>query len=127
MSQTHADELLLAIREFLRQDVLPQLEGFSAYTARVAANSLGIVARQLQLQPELDRLDAQALTAYGIEPGNGALQQLALKLRNGEVRVDATLVHYLQQRTLKSLAIDNPRYSGYLAASKRWQTEAEKL
>ena len=126
MGQTHADELLLAIREFLRQDVLPQLEGFSAYTARVAANSLGIVARQLQLQPELDRLDEQALRVYGIEPGSGVLmQQLALKLRNDEVTLDAALVHYLQQRTLKSLAIDNPRYSGYLLARERWQTEED--
>jgi hypothetical protein len=125
VSQTHADELLLAIRGFLRSDLLPQLEGFNAYTTRVAANSLGIVARELQLRPELDRLDTQAAAAYNIDPDGGPVaRQLALKLRDGELAVDANLVQYLKQRTLQSLAIDNPKYSGYLLARERWRTDS---
>jgi hypothetical protein len=125
VSQTHADELLLAIRDFLRSDLLPQLEGFNAYTTRVAANSLGIVARELQLRPELDRLDTQAAAAYNIDPDDGPVaRQLALKLRDGELSVDANLVQYLKQRTLQSLAIDNPKYSGYLLARERWRTDS---
>ena len=41
MSQTRADELLVAVQDFLRREVLPQLDGFAAYNTRVAANSLG--------------------------------------------------------------------------------------
>ena len=127
MSQTHADELLLAIRDFLRSDLLPQLEGFSAYTTRVAANSLGIVAREIQLRPELDRLDANAAAAYGMLSEDGPVtHQLALKLKEGELAVDAGLVQYLKQRTLQSLAIDNPRYSGYLLARERWAANPEE-
>lgn len=126
MSQTHADELLLAIGTFLRSDLLPQLEGFSAYTTRVAANSLGIVAREIQLRPELERLDAKAADAYGMQPDDGPVpRQLALRLRDGELAADANLVRYLKQRTLQSLAIDNPKYSGYLLARERWSTNSE--
>ena len=124
MSQTHADELLLAIRTFLRSDLLPQLEGFTAYTTRVAANSLGIVARELQLQPALDSLDETAAVAYNLAPDDGPVaRQIALKLRGGELALDADLVQYLKQRTLQSLAIDNPKYSGYRLACERWQAD----
>ncbi len=127
MSQTQADELLLAIKAFLRSDLLPQLEGFSAYTTRVAANSLGIVARELQLRPALDQLDAQAAATYDIEPGGGPVaRQLALQLRDGELALDAALVRYLKRRTLQTLAIDNPKYSGYLLARERWGADSEE-
>lgn len=127
MSQTQADELLLAIKDFLRSDLLPQLEGFSAYTTRVAANSLGIVARELQLRPALDQLDAQAAATYDIELGAGPVAgQLALQLRDGELALDAALVRYLKRRTLQTLAIDNPKYSGYLLARERWGADFEE-
>jgi len=124
MSQTQADELLLAIRTFLRSDLLPQLEGFSAYTTRVAANSLGIVARELQLRPALDSLDETAAAAYKLESDDGPVaRQIAIKLRDGELAVNVDLVQYLKRRTLQSLAIDNPKYSGYLLACERWQAD----
>lgn len=126
MSQTRADELLLAVGAFLRSDVLPQLEGFTAYTTRVAANSLGIVARELQLRPALERLDETAAAVYRLEPDEGPVAgQIAVKLRDGELAVDADLVHYLKRRTLQSLAIDNPKYSGYLLACERWRAISE--
>lgn len=122
MSQTDAGELLQAVRAFLRQDVLPQLEGFSAYTTRVAANSLGIVARELQLAPQLQRLDAAAAAAYGLDPQAGPVgRQIALRLRDGLQEADEQLIAYLRQRTLLAMAIDNPKYAGYLQARARWQ------
>jgi len=127
VSQTHADELLLAVGAFLRSDLLPQLEGFSAYTTRVAANSLAIVARELQLRPALERLDAKAAAAYSLGPDDGPVaRRFALKLRDGDLAADANLLQYLKQRTLQSLAIDNPKYSGYLLARERWGISAEE-
>jgi hypothetical protein len=122
MSETRADELLAAVQDFLRRDVLPQLEGFAAYNTRVAANSLAIVARQLQLQPELDRLDLAYALQAGLDPAAGPIpHQLAHRLRNRALAPDAGLLSYLRQRALKSLEIDNPKYSGYLQAKERWQ------
>ena len=122
MSQTDAGELLQAVRAFLREDVLPQLEGFSAYTTRVAANSLGIVARELQLAPQLQRLDAAAAATYGLDPQAGPVgSQIALRLRDGLQEVDDQLIAYLRQRTLLAMAIDNPKYAGFLQAQARWR------
>ena len=125
MSQTDAMELLEAARAFLREEVLPQLDGFTAYTTRVAANSLAIVARELELKPELGQLDLAIAAELGIDPADGpVLQQLALRLRDRELVLDARLLDYLRLRTLKALEIDNPRYSGYLQACERWRTAA---
>jgi hypothetical protein len=122
VSTTRPDELLEAVQVFLRGDVLPQLEGFSAYTTRVAANSLAIVARELQLGPERDRLDLVMAEKLGLDPAAGPIvQQIAIMLRDRELALDESLLRYLQQRALKSLEIDNPKYSGYLQARERWQ------
>ncbi len=46
-----ASELLEAVREFLTGQVMPAATGQLAFHARVAANILGIVARELELGP----------------------------------------------------------------------------
>ncbi len=46
-----ASELLAAVREFLTGQVMPATSGQLAYHARVAANVLGIVTRELELGP----------------------------------------------------------------------------
>ena len=44
-----ASELLEAVREFLTGQVMPASTGQLAFHARVAANTLGIVAREVEL------------------------------------------------------------------------------
>jgi aminoglycoside phosphotransferase (APT) family kinase protein len=46
-----ASELLQAVREFLTGQVMPATSGQLAFHARVAANALGIVARELEFGP----------------------------------------------------------------------------
>ena len=46
-----ASELLEAVREFLTDQVMPATSGQLAFHARVAANTLAIVARELELGP----------------------------------------------------------------------------
>ena len=58
-----ASELLDAVREYLTERVLPGTSGQLAFHARVAANVLGIVARELELGPlpaESDLADSVA-------------------------------------------------------------------
>lgn len=113
MSGAKGVELLEAVRQFLRQEVLPELGGFKAYNTRVAANALGIVAREMQLGAGLAELDAQIAAALGLDEQAGAItQQIALGLRDGTLVANERVLSYLQQRTLLSIAIDNPRYSG---------------
>ena len=45
----------------------------------------------------------------------------ALALRDRTLVVDELVLSYLRQRTLLSLAIDNPKYSGLQQARERWR------
>jgi len=114
-------ELLEAVRHFLRQEVLPELDGFRAYNTRVAANALGIVAREMQLGAGLAEMDTQIAAMLDLDTQAGAItQQIALGLRDRTLAVDDELLTYLRQRTLLALAIDNPKYSGLTQARARW-------
>ena len=112
MSQTDPTELLAAVQAFLRQQVLPQLQGFDAYTTRVAANSLSIVSRAL---------DAAAGARW--LPGSDSdapARAISLALRQRSLAPDPDLLQYLRERTLRQMAIDNPRYSGFRLGCERW-------
>ena len=58
-----ADELLTGVAAFLRDEVLPQLGGASAYKCRVAANILAIVQREFTLGDQADRAELAGLQA----------------------------------------------------------------
>ena len=117
MSAMPGVELLEAVRLFLRQEVLPELDGFKAYTTRVAANALGIVAREMQMGAGLATLDEQIAAELGLDAQAGPIpRQIALALRDGALVADQKILSYLRQRTLLAIAIDNPKYSGLAQA-----------
>ncbi len=121
MSGTESTELLAAVRQFLREEILPELDGFKAYTTRVAANALGIVARELEMGSALADFDQQIASTLGLDIQAGPVpQQIALALRDGTMAQDALILDYLRQRTLHACAIDNPKYSGLQQARARW-------
>jgi hypothetical protein len=121
MSSTESVELLAAVRQFLREEVLPELEGFKAYTTRVAANALGIVAREIEMGAGLAELDQQIASVLDLDLQAGAItRQIALALRDDKLVVDDVILAYLRKRTLLAIAIDNPKYSGLQQARARW-------
>lgn len=121
MSGTESTELLAAVRQFLREEVLPELDGFKAYTTRVAANALGIVARELEMGADLAELDTQIAAILDLDEQTGPVtRQIALALRDGTMAADPRILEYLKQRTLHACAIDNPKYSGLHQARTRW-------
>ncbi len=84
-----AVELLDAVRRFLQEEVVPELEGPRRYHGRVAANVLAIVARELeteeqQLGQEWARL-AQLLDAPGAAPATRAALREGLRARTDEL------------------------------------------
>ena len=100
MSATESAELLAAVRQFLRAEVLPELEGFKAYNTRIAANALGIVAREMEMGDGLEALDQEIATALGLDAGASPVShQIAVALRDGTLSVDDRLLAYLRQRT----------------------------
>ena len=84
-------ELVTAVREFLEEHALPNLEGRNAFHARVAANALAIVARQLELGPEAEAAEQQRLQALlGTQGSLDELnRELCRRIRNGDLAIDA--------------------------------------
>ena len=122
MSDTTPVEMLQAIEDFLKASVLPKLDGFEGYNLKVAINSLKIVQRDLALQGELDALDLQASAQIKLPSGDEDFRQsLSIAIRDGVIEINDDMIEYLKQRTMKKLSIDNPKYSGYQEALRRWR------
>ena len=118
------NELLDAVREFIETDVVTELEGRKKFHARVAANVLAIVGRELQqegdqLAREWRRLDALLGSApLPADPraAKEALpsrnEELSEKIRSGEADGGAfrgEVLAHLRATVREKLEIANPR------------------
>ena len=119
-----AVELLAAVRGFVERDVIPALDGTAKFHARVAANVLAIVARELQLADghlaaEWQRLDALLGAAplpadadARVELLGQRTEALCERIRAGDADagpfLDALLAH-LGATVREKLAIANPK------------------
>ena len=109
-------DLLEAVAVFLREQAMPQLPGHAAYLARVAANALDIVRRQLQRAPaadaeELNRLRALLQRDGSLSELNGLLCE---RIAAGAIGLHTPwLAGHLWQTTLDKLAVDQPGYDSY--------------
>jgi aminoglycoside phosphotransferase (APT) family kinase protein len=113
------DELLVSVRDFLRNDVMNQTQGRTNFLARVGSNSLDIVLRDYMTgnthrQLELERLKKLLST-------DGDLETLRWKLvnglRDGSMPLNqAGLTEHLRSTVVNQIAIDQPIYSGFKTA-----------
>ncbi|HAZ17150.1 MAG TPA: phosphotransferase family protein [Acidimicrobiaceae bacterium] len=113
------DELVGSVREFLRSEVVPAMDGRAGFLARVAANSLDIVGREMEYGAEARRLEANRLrNLLGVDLPLGELRLLLAEgLRDGTIAVDADgLVEHLRQTVVNQVLIDQPTYPGCIAA-----------
>ncbi|MCP3911980.1 MAG: hypothetical protein GY713_13605 [Actinomycetia bacterium] len=76
-----AIELVDIVREFLRDDIVPVLEGQLAFHARVAVNALAIADRELRLGPGHQEAHAARLAALDCTTD----VELAARIRDGEL------------------------------------------
>ncbi|MBX3487916.1 DUF6285 domain-containing protein [Parvibaculum sp.] len=117
--QPTAAELVEAVAEFIRNHAMPQLQGHTAFHARVAANALDIVKRELEIAPAANAGEEARLKALlGRE---GALEdlnrELCKRIESGTIGLETPgLTDHLWTTTLTKLAIDQPNYSGYKRA-----------
>lgn len=99
--------LLDAVREFLESDVLPATEGRVRFHARVAANVVAMVARELALGPDLAAAHKARLEALGVD--NDA--ELAAAIRSGALDARAEEVRAAVRATVvDKLRVANPGY-----------------
>lgn len=115
MDQPSIRELVEAVREFLENRAMPELKGHTAFHARVAANALAIVVRELEqgatvMQEERMRLSVLLGHDGTLENLN---RELCRRIRSGEFTLSTPgLPEHLERTTLDKLAIDQPGYSG---------------
>jgi hypothetical protein len=105
------DELLDAVEGFLREDLGAILEGQPRFHARVAANAVAIVRRELAGGAALAEAERDRLVALLGEEGDvGRLNGLlADEIRAGRRNDPATLEH-LRQTAREKLRVANPKY-----------------
>jgi hypothetical protein len=117
--QPTAVELIDIVAEFIRVHAMPQLKGHAAFHARVAANALDIVKRELEIAPKAESEEMARLK--GLLGHDGSLEELnrelCAKIEGGEMSLSTPgLADHLWAITMTKLAIDQPRYSGYVRA-----------
>jgi aminoglycoside phosphotransferase (APT) family kinase protein len=115
------DELMVSVRNFLREDVMNQTKGRTNFMARVASNSLDIVLRDMLTGPVHRRQEQERLRH--LLAADGGLESLRWKLvnglRDGSIALDHSgLAEHLRTTVVNQIAIDQPRYSGFKTAIK---------
>jgi hypothetical protein len=104
-----AVDLLRAVREFLERDVVPVTEGRLKFDARVGANVLAMVVRELELGPAMAGAHAQRLARLGVEDDAA----LARAIRTGafDDRLDEVTA-LVRDSVVDKLRVANPAYMG---------------
>ncbi len=117
-----AGELAEAVREFLEEEILPELEDSRAqFRTRVAMNALSILERELEQEESLLQAEHERLTRLlgedhatpgSLEELRGQVlelnRDLAGRIRSGEVP-DSTL-ELLRETTADKLRVASPKY-----------------
>jgi uncharacterized protein DUF6285 len=108
-------ELVKAVADFLRNDIMPVVTGHNAFKLRVGVNALDLVARQLNLEQGSDAEAARLKQLLGSDgPVLEQNRALAERIANGEVDLQTPgLADHLWQTTMDKLAVDQPNYAAY--------------
>ncbi|PVZ05826.1 phosphotransferase family protein [Actinomycetospora cinnamomea] len=108
LGRPSAADLVEAVRTYLREDVVTAGDERVAYLARVAANALAGVGRELALGPEMERRHRERLAALGYRDQ----AELARAIRRGAVAADdPALLAAVRAAVSDRLAVVNPRYA----------------
>jgi hypothetical protein len=116
-----ARELLQAVQRFIDDDIVPALEGHLRYQARVAANVVGIVAREIEVGEAGPRAEWRRLASlFSVESDPPADAdslrdeirawnlELVERIRSGEADAGPwreALVEHLRRTTADKLAV----------------------
>jgi hypothetical protein len=100
-------ELIDAVRDFLTEEVVGAVEGRLAFHVRVAANALGIAARELRATPESAAAHAERLARFGCADDG----ELVAAIRSGSLDArQAELGAELRRMVWEKVQVANPRY-----------------
>jgi len=116
--QPGPDEILVVAAAMLRSELLPALPPDLAFKARVLANALDLVGRQVGAG-EAAGVAAQARLAALLGREGDTLELTALlaeRIEAGAIALDdPALLQHLWATTLAKIAVDQPGYASYRA------------
>lgn len=127
--QPSPSEVIGAVAAFLKTVVAAETAGATSFQARVAANALEMMKRELDTAPAEDAAELARLKALlGRDGGLFELNaELGRRIENGEIDLATPgLKEHLWATTLAKLAVDQPTYGGYRAALAERSARAEK-
>jgi hypothetical protein len=106
------DELIEAVRAWIKAEVMPKLDGYAQFRGRVALGALGTVQRELAQRPTADAEARERLR--DLLGQDGSLDELervlCARIADGALGVgDAALMTHLRRTALDRLAIDQPK------------------
>jgi hypothetical protein len=110
-------ELLKAVMGFLSDVAMPNLTGHAQFSARVSANALALVLREIEGRAVLDQTARQLYADLLSDDQNSDLADLEARLcaaiAQGDLNAETpALLATLRQVAHAQLAIDQPNYSG---------------
>ena len=107
-----AANLVASVREYLERDVMPATEGRVSFHARVAANVLGMVERELAIGPDAAAVVRSRLAELlGHDaPVATLVAELAAAIRDG-APADAATVTAVRETVRIKLAVSDPGYA----------------
>jgi hypothetical protein len=112
-------EILAAVARFLKDEAAPALSGHLAFQARVAANALEMMRRQIELAPAAEAEALARLRALLGQDGDVLTLTAELSRRIAAGEADLTtpgLADHLWTTTLAKMAVDQPTYAAYRAS-----------
>ncbi len=119
LDRPSAEDLLKAVVRFMRDELMPSLQGAAAFKTRVAANALELVGREIAGKDAAQSAETARLVALlGHEGTLDALnRELCAAIRGGEITLATPGVSdHLWRTTLDKLAIEQPGYASYRRA-----------
>ena len=109
-------EVIGSVAAFLKTTIAAQTAGATSFQARVAANALEMMKRELDLAPAEDAAEHARLNALlGIDGSLFDLNaELSRRIAAGEVdTASPELIAHLWATTMAKLAVDQPTYASY--------------
>ena len=105
-----AAQLTEAVREWLENQVMPNVSGAMQFHARVAVNVLAMVEREIELGGDQQQRHASGLAQLGCVDD----ADLARRIRGGELDVDGEVrvdvEEFVFQSVVDKLRVANPKY-----------------
>jgi len=117
--QPTPSEVIGAVAAFLKTVVATQTTGAIGFQARVAANALEMMRRQLDLAPAEEAAEqARLVVLLGHDGPLAELNaELAGRIQAGEMDLSTPgLSEHLWATTMAKLAVDQPTYAAYRAS-----------